>query len=347
MLIRDISSLLVAPDTSLRICVERLEINNIKILLVVDAKNKFLGTVTDGDIRRGMLRELTLAAPVSDVMNKKAVTAGSENEASKIQSEHTKYIPIVTCGMVEAIYTKLQERKAKPKNNTVVLMAGGFGKRLYPLTKDCPKPMLEVGGKPFLEHTIERIKAQGFCDFIITTHYLPEIIRDYFKDGSQLGVNIRYANEESPMGTGGSLSLIKVLKNVSPIILMNGDVLTDLDFSNLLSAHCSGNNDITMCTRRHETQIPYGIIQHEDDRILALKEKPTLYHQVNTGIYVISEDALKDCPDNQAFDMPDYIESRLDVGHQVGMYKHNGYWLDIGRVDDFSQAQLDITSLES
>ena len=345
MLIRDISSLLVAPDIPLKICVERLEINNIKILLVVDAQNKLLGTVTDGDIRRGMLRELTLAAPVSDVMNQEAVIAESENDADKIQSEHTKYIPIVARGVVEAIYTKLQERKAKPKTNTVVLMAVVFGKGLYPLTKYSPKPMLEVGGKPFLEHTIERIKAQGFYDFIITTHYLPEIIKDYFKDGSQLGVNIRYANEESPMGTGGALSLIKVLENVSPIILMNGDVLTNLDFSNLLSAHRSCNNDITMCTRRHETQIPYGIIQHEDNRVLALKEKPTLYHQVNTGIYVISADALKGCPDNQAFHMPDYIESRLNVGHHVGMYKHNGYWLDIGRVDDFSQAQLDITSL--
>jgi dTDP-glucose pyrophosphorylase len=347
MLIKDIKSLIVAPDTPLKICVERLEINDIKVLLVVDAQNKLLGTLTDGDIRRGMLREVTLVAPVVDVMNKNAVTAGSENEANNVYSEHVKYIPIVARGAVEAIYTKLQQHTAKPKNNTVVLMAGGFGKRLYPLTKDCPKPMLEVGGKPFLEHTIESIKSQGFCDFIITTHYLPEIIKDYFKDGSRLGVNIRYANEVFPMGTGGSLSLIKVLKNVSPIILMNGDVLTDLNFSNLLAEHCSSNNDITMCTRQHEIQIPYGIIQHEDNRVLGLKEKPTLYNQVNTGIYVISADALKDCPDGQAFDLPDYIEARLDVGHQIGMYRHNGYWLDIGRVDDFSQAQLDITALNS
>jgi len=220
-------------------------------------------------------------------------------------------------------------------------MAGGLGTRLQPLTDDSPKPMLQVGGKPLLEIILKNFIEHGFVNFYISVQYLPEIIMDYFQDGKNLGVSIKYIQEDQPLGTAGALGLIPQEALDSPIIVMNGDILTSVDFPALLDYHSKHEGAATMCVRDYEFQVPLGVIEGNGSKINMIKEKPIHKCQVNAGIYVINSDIVKIIPENKRVDMPDFLSDQISQGNSVHMFPIHEYWLDIGRLEDFNKAQID------
>ncbi|PCI63819.1 MAG: alcohol dehydrogenase [Gammaproteobacteria bacterium] len=229
--------------------------------------------------------------------------------------------------------------------NPIFIMAGGFGTRLKPLTDHCPKPMLKVGDKPILETLLLRFRRAGFQNFYISTHYLPEVITNYFGDGSSLGINITYINEDKPLGTGGALGLLPSELIELPTILINGDILTTLDFSKLLEFHSSNKACATMCVREYEYKIPYGVIESEGISIKKMVEKPTHRYSVNAGIYVLEPSLIHSVEKNVYIDMPSLLEEKLGENENVNHYTFHDYWLDIGQTDDYHRAQLDIGNL--
>ncbi len=339
--------MLVQENSSIRDAMEIIDIGSLKLAFVVDKKNHLIATVSDGDIRRGLLNGLSLDYSINTVMNSDPYTLNLSSSHSErvdlLRDKKLNCIPIVSNGNeIVDIFTLDNLNEYVSRENPVFIMAGGFGTRLKPLTDNCPKPMLPVGGVPLLELTLTRLKKQGFSNFIISTHFLPEIIQDHFLDGSNLGVEIVYVHESQPLGTGGALSLLPEKVPKIPLIILNGDILTDLDFTKLLNMHESKNFDVTMCLKEIETQISYGVVETEDGIVTSLKEKPAYRHNINTGIYVVSPDFVRSMKYNRKIDMPEHIKVRIDNGFKVGSMKHPGYWLDIGRVADYEKAQNDV-----
>ena len=223
-------------------------------------------------------------------------------------------------------------------------MAGGFGKRLRPLTNTCPKPMLRVGDKPILELILEGFVNAGFHRFYISTHYMPEQIRDHFGDGSQWNVSIKYIHEETPLGTGGALGLLPHEEIDLPLFMMNGDILTNLNYLSLLAFHEEHGGKATMCVREFDYQVPYGVIEADGHRAKAMVEKPVYTFNVNAGIYLLSPELVKRVTPGTQVDMPTLLEQEMADGHAVNLYPLKEYWLDIGQVDDFQRAQQDVIS---
>ncbi|ODC04164.1 alcohol dehydrogenase [Terasakiispira papahanaumokuakeensis] len=338
---------LTSPSTPLKEAIKKMDKSAQQILIIVNKKEELLGTVTDGDIRRSLINEINLEIPISEIMNKNPHSAKPEwgkNKIIKFMEEHSiSQVPIVDQnGIVIGIKNLRNLLNTTSKENPVFIMAGGFGKRLHPLTKDCPKPLLKIGKKPILEIILESFIEAGFYNFFISTHYMPEKIQDYFGDGSNWGVTINYIHEEQPLGTAGALGLLPKDKINSPLFMINGDILTNLDYHSLLKEHIENNSDITVCVRQHEYQIPYGIIESEDTKIISIKEKPTYKFDVNAGIYLISPNIIKNAPSNKKMDMPELIKENIKSKKKINLFKLNDYWLDIGRMDDFKQAQSDI-----
>jgi dTDP-glucose pyrophosphorylase len=321
----------------------------LKVVLVVDDNDGLLGVVTDGDIRRGLLNNLQLSDPVSLVMNAEPIIASldasSDELRSLMEAGGVLMVPIIDDGKVVGLET-LHHLLAKPKyDNPVFIMAGGFGTRLKPLTDDCPKPMLKVGKKPILETVLESFIKAGFVNFYISTHYMPEKIQQHFGKGEKWDINIEYIHEESPLGTGGALGLLPPDLPDLPIIMMNGDVLTKVDFGHLLAFHNESTGDATMCVREYEYQIPYGVVKGENNRVVSMVEKPVQRFFVNAGIYVVSANLVKSIPRDYVIDMPTLLENKMAEGGDVLMFPVHEYWLDIGQMDDFKRAQSDILSL--
>lgn len=341
---------LIDSNKTLRDALELINAEALRVVLVVDAQQKLLGLVTDGDIRRGLLNDLSLAAKVSEVMNTTPVTASPGVSNSDLidlmESNDILSVPIVENGIIVGLET-LHEAMEKPHyENPIFLMAGGFGTRLRPLTDNCPKPMLKIGDKPILETLIRNFIKAGFVNFYISTHYMPEIIEAHFGDGSDFGVNIIYVHEEKPLGTGGALGLLpKNLPKDLPLIMMNGDVLTKVDFERLLEFHIESKATATMCVREHEYQIPYGVINGQGSNIISMEEKPVQRFFINAGIYVVSPKLVNAVPANHNIDMPTLLEQQIEQKKQVLMFPIHEYWLDIGRMDDFNRAQAEIHSL--
>jgi NDP-sugar pyrophosphorylase family protein len=283
------------------------------------------------------------------VMHTTPITAHSHTSRSELidvmEQKNILAIPLVDNGIVVGLET-LQEALSRPVlENPVFLMAGGFGTRLRPLTDNCPKPLLKVGGVPILETTLRRFIKAGFFNFYISTHYMPEMIRQHFGDGSQWKVKITYVHEEQPLGTGGALGLLPSTMPDLPIIMMNGDLLTTLDFNRLLEYHNSHEADVTMAVREYEYQIPYGVINSDGNKIVSMEEKPFQRFFVNAGIYVVSQRLARSVPQNHAIDMTTLIEEQIAKKQAVLMFPVHEYWLDIGRMDDFHRAQEDILAL--
>ncbi len=224
-------------------------------------------------------------------------------------------------------------------------MAGGFGTRLRPLTDNCPKPLLKVGNKPILEIILQRFIDAGFHNFYISTHYLPEMIKEYFGNGSQWNVNITYVHESKPLGTGGALGLLPDTIEQLPLIMTNGDVLTNLDINALLEYHNKEDAIATMCVREYDYQIPYGVIDKDGNRVMGMTEKPTYKFHVNAGIYVVTPKLFNSVKENTKIDMPTLLESFIQDDNKVILYPLTEYWLDIGQMNEYKQAQKDIISL--
>jgi NDP-sugar pyrophosphorylase family protein len=224
-------------------------------------------------------------------------------------------------------------------------MAGGFGTRLRPLTDNCPKPMLKVGGKPMLEILIDSFIKSGFNNFYISTHYLPEQIRDYFDDGSSKGVNITYVHEESPLGTGGALGLLPENMAKLPLVLINGDILTKVDFGKLIEFHDNNKAESTMCVREYEYQVPFGVVEGEGNNVTSMIEKPIQRFFINAGIYILNSSVIDTVKPHNYLDMPTLLEQQIANSQTVVKFPIYEYWLDIGRMDDFNRAQRDYSSL--
>lgn len=346
----DWKNILLQPDQPIRDALELIDRESLRIALVVDADLHLLGVVTDGDVRRGLLRNLTLASPVKDVMNSNPLTAELGTARKELvrfmEKEQLLAVPLLHNGIVSGLETLQRVGTFSKYQNPVFLMAGGFGTRLRPLTDNCPKPMLKVGDKPILEIVLNSFIKSGFVNFYISTHYLPEMIRAYFGDGSKWNIKISYVHEETPLGTGGALGLLPADTPDLPLIMVNGDVLTNVDFERVLEFHNKHNAAATMCVRDYEYQVPFGVINGEGNRIISMVEKPIQRFFVNAGIYVVSPQIRHSVSQNSRIDMPTLLEQCISRQENVMMFPIHEYWLDIGRIEDYQRAQTDILSLE-
>ena len=341
---------LITPTTSLEEAISVLDKGGLRIAIVVDDQRRLLGTLTDGDVRRALLRHMSLDTPVREVMCATPQVAqidwSRERTLGVMERKGLIQLPVVDDDKrVIGLETISALVDVKPLDNPVFLMAGGFGKRLHPLTNNCPKPLLNVGDKPILELILQSFIDAGFHRFFVSTHYLPEMIREHFSDGSRWGISIRYVHEDEPLGTGGALGLLPHDEIEHPMIMMNGDLLTRLNYRGLLDFHNENGGIATMCGREYEHQIPYGVIQSDGHRIVSMVEKPVQRFFINAGIYVLSPRIVKSVKPGTRIDMPTLLEQAMANDEQVSMFPVHEYWLDIGRMEDFARAQVDFESM--
>lgn len=314
---------------------------------VVDKDQRLVGMVTDGDIRRGLLKNISLQDPVTKVMNSNPLTCSINDSKQAIlrlmDAKDILHMPIVSDGDRLVKVLSKQDLEDRPYfESPVFLMAGGRGTRLQPLTDHCPKPLLKVGKKPILETILEGFIESGFRKFFISTHYRSDMVRQHFGDGSQWQVSIDYTEESEPLGTGGALGLLPSDLPDHPLIMMNGDILTNVNFPALLDYHIEAGADATVCVRQQQYQIPYGVIQSNDFKIQHIDEKPINRFYINAGIYVINPSIVKQVKQGEYLDMPNLLNQQIHSGANVMMYPLDEYWLDVGRMNDFHQAQQDL-----
>lgn len=320
--------------------VARIDASGGEIALVVDADGRLIGTVTDGDVRRGILRGNSLDVPVSAIMNRdpKSARLGADTRdlARELKARSIGQIPVLDeNGVVVDIFFARELDYPIQQEHKVVIMAGGLGTRLRPITETIPKPMIPIGGKPILEVIIGKFQDQGFTNFTFCVNHLADVIKGYFGDGKKFGVDIEYILETKRLGTAGALSLIEPTPN-SPVIVMNGDILTSVNFSQLLAFHYDNKAAATMGLNRFQYALPYGVVDVAGHSIRSFREKPVYDFFVNAGIYVISPEAINMIPKNEYFDMPALFE-KLPNERRVAFPIHE-YWLDIGRHDDLDRA---------
>jgi dTDP-glucose pyrophosphorylase len=329
----------VRPDQSIREALQVIDEGGVQIAIVADDQDRLQGVATDGDIRRGILDDIDLDAPVRSVMNEDPVTARPQEDRQslidRMRARRIHQIPLVDDdGRIVGIEVLDDLLEPETRPNPVVLMAGGLGTRLRPLTEDCPKPLLEVGDKPILETILEGFIVHGFHRFYLSVNYKSGMIEDYFGDGSGWGVDISYIHEEKRLGTAGPLSLLPE-RLEETMIVMNGDLLTKLNFAHLLDFHRKHAAAATMCVREHETQVPYGVVETDDQYMTGLEEKPTERYFVNAGIYALEPETLDLIPKNEFFDMTELFEQLVDRERHVTVFPVREYWQDVGRKEDF------------
>ncbi|MCY9546107.1 nucleotidyltransferase family protein [Lysinibacillus xylanilyticus] len=322
--------------------------SSLQFAVVVDEEQHLLGTVTDGDIRRGILRGQGLDVSITSIMNPNPISARRGQKYHKykqlMKSKMLKQLPIVDDSnrIINILFADNIETSLN--KNTVVLMLGGLGTRLRPLTNDTPKPMLRVGNKPILETIIEGFKQYGYTDFVFSVNYKKEVIQDYFQNGEAFDVTIEYIEEDKKMGTAGALSLLKN-RPTKPFFVMNGDLLTQINFDQLMQFHMEHKSVATMCVREYEYQIPYGVIETDGTDLVTIREKPIHRSFVNAGIYVLNPDVLDQIPQDKFYDMPSLFEKLIEKNSKTSVFPIREYWLDIGQMDDFNKANNEIKEL--
>jgi len=350
----DPSGFLIDETATMRDTMAAIDRSGKGIALLVDADRRLVATITDGDIRRAILSGIQLDAPVAYLVARKPpasrrpITAGldlDEAELKALMDQHgIRHVPVLDAKR-RVVRLAIREELDAVEDMAVsaVIMAGGFGTRLRPLTDDTPKPMLSIGGTPLLERTVGRLRKCGIRNVSLTTHYLPEKIQSHFGDGSEFGVRINYVEEEIPMGTAGALGLLP--ESDEPLLVMNGDILTGIDFQELVKFHREHEASLTVGVRQYEFKVPYGVVQAEQGVVRSLREKPKYEFLVNAGIYLLEPDVRGYIPADRRFDMTDLIGALLQDGRKVVTFPVVEYWLDIGQIEDFQKAQRDVTSL--
>jgi dTDP-glucose pyrophosphorylase len=335
---------ILVMGSSIKQAIELLNETSLKIVLVVNELEIFIGTVTDGDIRRGLLNGLELTSPIDSIINKNSLVVPIELGRRKVLQLMLKnkiqQIPIVDEGLhVIGLHLWDQTDVFQHRDTIMLIMAGGKGTRLHPQTESHPKPLLPVAGKPILQHIIERAKSDGFSHFILSVHYLGHMIEEYFGNGETLGVKIEYLWEEAPLGTAGALSLLNPIPS-SPFLVTNGDVLTDINYGEFLDFHNQLRPLATMAVRVHEWQNPYGVVDTQGIEIIGYEEKPISRVYINAGIYVIDPQAINLLKKGEKCDMPALFERLRLQGQRVLAYPIHEPWLDIGRPADLAEAQI-------
>ena len=333
----------IVPDwATIKEAINRLNEIGLKLVLVTDESNVLIGTISDGDIRRGLLKGLDLNSLVIDILRESPIVVLPDtNREIVLQlmiSNKVQQIPIINeknqvIGL--HLWDELNTPAVQP--NIIVIMAGGKGTRLHPQTKNCPKPLLPIAGKPILEHIIERAKNQGFTNFVFAIHYLGHMIEDHFGDGNKFGVKIQYLRESSPLGTAGALSLLNP-KPDSSFILTNGDIVTDVNFAELLSFHQLNSADATMAVREHQWQNPFGVVETQGLDIIRFEEKPITRSHINAGIYVLEPLVLSLLEKSVPCDMPTLLKRLQEKSKRVIAFPVHERWIEIGQPIEFEQA---------
>ena len=338
----DLNNIQLAPTTPVLEAMKIIDKGAAQIALVVDEQQRLLGTLTDGDIRRGLLHGETLEAPAERLMNRKFRSVRSSDDQGLVlemmRRDVLRQIPVLDeKGRVVELLLLQELLNPQQVSNAVVIMAGGKGTRLRPHTEDCPKPMLPVGDQPILEILLEQCIASGFCKFYFSVNYLKEQIINYFEDGARWGVSIQYLVENEPLGTAGSLQLLPDSLR-EPFLVLNGDVLTRLDLSQVLHFHADHQAQATLCVREHELTVPFGVVQSKGVELTGFEEKPTYRNQVNAGVYVVNPQLLSLLPPHQCTDMPSLLLSAQAAGHRIAVCPIHEYWLDVGRPETLLKA---------
>lgn len=341
MLRKNISDLTISPSSSIQEGMRVINENSANVCLVLD-EGTLVGVVTDGDIRRGLLRGEALESSISSVMQKdfvKVVPSTTVTEAVTVMRKRSlRQVPVVDdASKLIGLYVFDDCVEIDKLPNRVIIMAGGLGTRLRPLTDNCPKPMLKVGGRPILEIILQQCVEAGFKNYFFSVNYLKEQIKDYFQDGANWGVEIKYLEESAPLGTAGALSLLPT-RSVHPMLVINGDVLTRIDYRDLLQFHAEQSGVATMCVRNYTTRIPYGVVNTKNSEVLSFDEKPVLTHQVNAGVYLLDPEILDYVPKEQYVDMPSLLEMVNKAEKTVNAFFLHEYWLDVGYPETLQQA---------
>lgn len=335
----NINSLKLSPTSSIKEALKIIDSGALQMALVVNSDGKLLGTISDGDIRRGLLSSMELTHSIESLYYRTPIVSHSLHISpaiiAKAKAKNIRYIPIIDENDIVTAIVNIYEPNFK-KPNQVILMAGGLGTRLRPLTNQIPKPMLHVGPKPILQTIIESFLANGYSDFTICVNYKAEIITNYFGDGKKFGANISYVFEDKRLGTAGALSLINPPKD--DFFVMNGDLLTNTDFTKLHDYHTAHKSVATMCVREYEMQVPYGVVNLDDNTIKSITEKPRHKFHVSAGIYMLNPQILNFIPKNEYLDMPDLFNSLATKNQNPKAYLIKEEWLDIGRIEEYNLA---------
>lgn len=339
---KNIDNIKLNINSTIKEALQIIDNGALQIALVVNENDILLGTLTDGDIRRGLLKGLDLNSSIESIIFKTPTIAKiseTKEEILKLAlSKKLHQIPIVDeRGKILGIQEIEELIKPKDKTNKVILMVGGLGTRLRPLTENTPKPMLKVGNKPILQTIVEKFAEYGYTNIVMCVNYKSHMIQDYFGDGKDFGVNIEYILENQRMGTAGALSLLKDKPNES-FFVMNGDLLTNINFEHLHNYHLATNSIGTMCVREYDFQVPYGVVNIKDSKIASIEEKPTHKFFVSAGIYMLSPEVLEYIPENQFYDMPTLFEKIISKGKNAISFPLREYWLDIGRIEEYKKA---------
>lgn len=336
------TDVLTSPTALIIDVIKIIDCSSLQIALVVDENNRLLGTVTDGDIRRGLLQGVSLNDPVHLIMNRKPTVASihepRDSLLATMKSHQFLHIPIVDKnGCVVNLEVLNELISSSKRENWVVLMVGGSGTRLHPLTQDCPKPLLKVGDKPILETIVQSFIEYGFHQFYFAVNYKASMIENYFGDGSSRGIVIKYLHEKKSLGTAGALSLLPE-KPTCPVIVMNGDLLTKVNFKHFLEFHLEHCSKATMAIREYKVQVPYGVVKIKKHRLKAIVEKPVQRFFVSAGVYVLDPDILDLIAPDAYLDMPTLFEQLIRQKHDTAVFPIREYWLDIGRMGDYERA---------
>ena len=339
---KNIENIKLRQNATIKEALGIIDSGAMQIALVVDDNDKLLGTLTDGDIRRGILRGLDLDSSIETIVFKEPAIAkisSTKEEILKIAlSKKLHQIPIVDDNGIVLDLKEIEELvEPKIKTSRVILMVGGLGTRLRPLTQDTPKPMLKVGNKPILQTIVEKFAEYGFVNITMCVNFNASIIRDYFGDGKEFGVNIDYVLEQKRMGTAGALSLLKERPS-EPFFVMNGDLLTNVNFEHIFNYHTLHKATATMCVREYDYEVPYGVVKMNDNKITAIAEKPVQKFFVSAGIYMLSPEILDLIPKNEFYDMPALFEKLIKLSKNVISFPIREYWLDIGRMEEYQRA---------
>jgi len=337
-----IDDIKLTPQSKIREALAIIDKGGIKIAVVMGNNNKLLGTLSDGDIRRAILKGKGLDDSIGGIYfrSPRSVNANESKEdiINLCIRKKIYQVPVIDDDN-RVLGIEILDELLKPKTqpNKVILMVGGLGTRLRPLTEKTPKPMLHVGKKPILQTIIENFASYGFINIVMCVNYKSDIIKDYFGNGKKFGVCISYISEKERMGTAGALSLLSDKPN-EPFFVMNGDLLTNVNFEHLLEFHRFGNALATMCVREYDFQVPYGVVNIDNERIVSIEEKPICKFFVNAGIYILNPECIDYIPKDQFYDMPTLFETLISLNKETQSFPLREYWLDIGRMDEYERA---------